>query len=111
MQRLLRRAMRHRPDRIIVGEVRGGEALAAIKAWNTGHPGGVATIHANDANADDALDRMQMLVAEAAAGDMRRLIAKAINLIVVIARDAQVPAGRRVVQLVRVTDFANGSYQ
>ena len=47
MLRLLKATMRLRPDRIIVGEVRGGEALALLKAWNTGHPGGVCTVHAN----------------------------------------------------------------
>ena len=47
MQRLLKATMRLRPDRIIVGEVRGGEALALLKAWNTGHPGGICTVHAN----------------------------------------------------------------
>ncbi|MFY9876847.1 MAG: P-type conjugative transfer ATPase TrbB, partial [Rhodomicrobium sp.] len=49
LRRLLRSTMRYRPDRIIVGEVRGGECLDLLKAWNTGHPGGVATVHANDA--------------------------------------------------------------
>jgi type IV secretion system protein VirB11 len=51
MQRLLKATMRLRPDRIIVGEVRGGEALSLLKAWNTGHPGGVCTVHANYARA------------------------------------------------------------
>src|SRR5713101_3586947 len=46
LTRLVRATMRLRPDRIIIGEVRGGEALALLKAWNTGHPGGVTTIHA-----------------------------------------------------------------
>lgn len=49
MTRLLRATLRLRPDRIVVGEVRGAEALALLKAWNTGHPGGVGTVHANDA--------------------------------------------------------------
>jgi Flp pilus assembly CpaF family ATPase len=51
MTRLVRTTMRLRPDRIIIGEVRGGEALVLLKAWNTGHPGGVTTIHANSAMA------------------------------------------------------------
>ena len=54
--------MRLRPDRIIVGEVRGGEALALLKAWNTGHPGGVCTVHANSARA--GLNRVEQLIAE-----------------------------------------------
>ena len=49
MTDLLRMTLRLRPDRIIIGEVRGPEALAMLKAWNTGHPGGVATDHANSA--------------------------------------------------------------
>ena len=44
---LVRSTLRLRPDRIIVGEVRGPEALDMLKAWNTGHPGGIATVHAN----------------------------------------------------------------
>jgi type IV secretion system protein VirB11 len=62
MQRLLKATMRLRPDRIIVGEVRGGEALALLKAWNTGHPGGVCTVHANHARA--GLQRIEQLIAE-----------------------------------------------
>ena len=60
MTDLLRMTLRLRPDRIIIGEVRGPEALAMLKAWNTGHPGGVATIHAN--SAADALRRIEDLV-------------------------------------------------
>jgi len=55
--------MRLKPDRISVGEVRGGEALTLLKAWNTGHGGGFATLHANDAYA--ALLRLESLIAEA----------------------------------------------
>ncbi|OYV47688.1 MAG: P-type conjugative transfer ATPase TrbB, partial [Burkholderiales bacterium 21-58-4] len=60
MTRLLRATMRLRPDRIVVGEVRDGSALALLKAWNTGHPGGVGTVHANDASA--ALIRVGQLI-------------------------------------------------
>src|SRR5688500_18901797 len=49
MLQLLKATLRLRPDRILVGEVRGAEALVLLKAWNTGHPGGLATVHANDA--------------------------------------------------------------
>ena len=63
MTRLVRTTMRLRPDRIVIGEVRGSEALALLKAWNTGHPGGVTTIHANSAKA--ALTRLSSLVQEA----------------------------------------------
>ncbi|MCL1876393.1 MAG: P-type conjugative transfer ATPase TrbB [Synergistaceae bacterium] len=61
LNKLLRATMRLRPDRIIVGEVRGGEALDLLKSWNTGHPGGFGTIHANSAAA--ALTRLEQLIA------------------------------------------------
>jgi type IV secretion system protein VirB11 len=86
MQRLLKGTMRLRPDRIVVGEVRGAEALAMLKAWNTGHPGGLCTVHANSATA--ALKRIEHLVAETTPANMRAVIAEAINLIVPIARTA-----------------------
>jgi type IV secretion system protein VirB11 len=82
MADLVRSTLRLRPDRIIVGEVRGGEALDMLKAWNTGHPGGVATVHANSAKS--ALYRLEQLIQEAVATVPRRLIADAIDLIVFI---------------------------
>ena len=80
---LVRSTLRLRPDRIIVGEVRGPEALDLLKAWNTGHPGGIATVHANSAHA--ALYRLEQLIQEAVAIPPRRLIAEAIDLVVFIA--------------------------
>ncbi|WP_444822918.1 ATPase, T2SS/T4P/T4SS family, partial [Vibrio parahaemolyticus] len=62
MKQLLRVTLRYRPDRILVGEVRGGEALDLLKAWNTGHPGGVATIHANSAAL--GLERLEQCIEE-----------------------------------------------
>ncbi len=59
---LLRMALRYRPDRIVVGEVRGGEAYDLLQAWNTGHPGGVSTLHAD--SAEDALYRLEALVTQ-----------------------------------------------
>jgi type IV secretion system protein VirB11 len=82
MADLVRSTLRLRPDRIIVGEVRGGEALDMLKAWNTGHPGGIATVHAN--NARSALYRLEQLIQEAAVAVPRRLIAEAIDLILFI---------------------------
>jgi len=79
---LIRSTLRLRPDRIIVGEVRGPEALDMLKAWNTGHPGGIATLHANSAKA--ALYRLEQLIQEAVVSIPRRLIAEAIDLIVFI---------------------------
>ena len=82
MADLVRSTLRLRPDRIIVGEVRGGEALDMLKAWNTGHPGGIATVHANSARS--ALYRIEQLIQEAVVNVPRRLIAEAIDLIVFI---------------------------
>jgi type IV secretion system protein VirB11 len=79
---LVRSTLRLRPDRIVVGEVRGGEALDMLKAWNTGHPGGIATVHANSARA--ALYRIEQLIQEAVTIVPRRLIAEAIDLVVFI---------------------------
>ncbi len=80
---LVRSTLRLRPDRIIVGEVRGSEALDMLKAWNTGHPGGIATVHANSARA--ALYRLEQLIQEAVVTVPRRLIAEAIDIVVFIA--------------------------
>jgi type IV secretion system protein VirB11 len=108
MQRLLRATMRLRPDRIIVGEVRGGEALVLLKAWNTGHPGGASTVHANHARA--GLRCLEQLIAEVSRAPMRALIAEAVNLIVSIAKTDEAP-GRRVDEVVAVRGVANGEYQ
>jgi len=101
LTRLVRTTMRLRPDRIIIGEVRGAEALALLKAWNTGHPGGVTTIHANSAKA--ALTRLSSLVQEAGVPPQPELIAETINLLAFIVRTA---AGRRVRELARVEGYS-----
>ncbi len=82
MANLVKSTLRLRPDRIIVGEVRGPEALDMLKAWNTGHPGGVATIHANSAK--DGLFRLEQLIGEVSANIPRAFIASAIDLLVFI---------------------------
>jgi type IV secretion system protein VirB11 len=82
MADLVRSTLRLRPDRIVVGEVRGPEALDMLKAWNTGHPGGIATVHANSARS--ALYRLEQLIQEAVVTVPRRLIADAIDLVVFI---------------------------
>lgn len=98
LTRLVRATMRLRPDRIIVGEVRGGEALDLLKAWNTGHPGGIATIHAN--SAASALTRLEQLIGERTTQIPRELIAEAVDIVVFIAKT---PKGRAVRDIVRVT--------
>ncbi|MBV8181262.1 MAG: P-type conjugative transfer ATPase TrbB [Mycobacterium sp.] len=100
LTRLVRASMRLRPDHIIIGEVRGGEALALLKAWATGHPGGVTTVHANSARG--ALTRLSSLVQEAGVPPQPELIAETINLIAFIERTA---TGRRVTELVRLEGY------
>ncbi|WP_214654947.1 P-type conjugative transfer ATPase TrbB [Sphingomonas albertensis] len=79
---LVRSSLRLRPDRIPIGEVRGAEALDLLKAWGTGHPGGIGTIHAGSALG--ALRRMEQLIQEAVVTVPRALIAETINLIAVL---------------------------
>jgi len=93
-------AMRYRPDRIIVGEVRDGSALELLKAWNTGHPGGLATIHANDTRA--MLDRLCQLIEEIVYPAPRALVAQTVHLCVHIRRDKSHPAGRSISGIDRV---------
>ena len=107
MTDLVRSTLRLRPDRIIVGEVRGPEALDMLKAWNTGHPGGIATVHANSAVA--ALYRLEQLVQEADVTVPRQLIAEAIDLIVFIAGRG---TNRRIETVAHVTGLdAAGAYR
>ncbi|NNM65767.1 MAG: P-type conjugative transfer ATPase TrbB [Burkholderiales bacterium] len=103
MTRLLRATMRLRPDRIVVGEVRDGSALALLKAWNTGHPGGVGTVHANDASA--ALIRIGQLIQEAGVPPNPELISEAVNIVVSIKRTA---TGRKVEEVVAVRGWSAG---
>jgi type IV secretion system protein VirB11 len=97
MRDLVQMTLRLRPDRIVVGEVRDGAALEVLKAWNTGHPGGLLTVHAN--SAEDALARLEDLAMESAAHPPRRLIASAVDMIVFIARTE---SGRRITSIVEV---------
>lgn len=80
MQTLTKVCMRYAPKRIIVGEVRDKAALELLKAWNTGHPGGIGTLHAN--SAEEALMRLEELVEEAGNGEKRKLIGRAVDLVV-----------------------------
>ena len=100
MTRLLKVTMRLAPDRIVVGEVRDGAALALLKAWNTGHPGGIATVHANNAAA--GLTRIQQLVSEANTAPMQPLIAEAINVVLFLKKTK---TGRRLQEIRRVTGY------
>jgi type IV secretion system protein VirB11 len=106
MADLVRSTLRLRPDRIIVGKVRGAEALDMLKAWNTGHPGGIATVHANSAWA--ALYRLEQLIQESVVTVPRRLIAEAIDLVVFIRGRG---TARQIETIAQVTGLdADGDY-
>ena len=108
---LVRNSLRMRPDRIIIGEVRGPEALDMLQAMNTGHEGSLTTIHANDT--DDALSRLEVMVSmagfELPVAVIRRYVGSAINLVIHVAR---LKGGvRRVMRISEVVGLENGEYQ
>jgi type IV secretion system protein TrbB len=104
---LVRSSLRLRPDRIPIGEVRGAEALDLLKAWGTGHPGGIGTIHAG--SAIGALRRLEQLIQEAVVTVPRALIAETIDLVAVLSgRGSQ----RRLAELARVDGIGpDGDYR
>jgi pilus assembly protein CpaF len=110
IRQLLRNSLRMRPDRILVGEVRGSEALDMLQAMNTGHDGSMSTIHSNSAR--DALSRLETMVMMASIDipfeAVRAQIASAVNLIV---HQARMPDGRRkVAQIAEVVGYdSNGA--
>ncbi len=99
---LLRATLRLRPDRIVVGEVRDKSALALLKAWNTGHPGGIGTVHANSTST--ALIRMGQLIQEAGVPAAPELISEAVDLVISINRSS---TGRRVEEVAEVTNWSS----
>lgn len=104
---LVRSSLRLRPDRIPIGEVRGAEALDLLKAWGTGHPGGIGTIHAGSALG--ALRRMEQLIQEAVVTVPRALIAETIDLIAVLSGRG---ANRHLAELARVEGLGpDGDYR
>jgi type IV secretion system protein TrbB len=103
---LVRSSLRLRPDRIPIGEVRGAEALDLLKAWGTGHPGGIGTIHAGTALG--ALRRLEQLIQEVVVTVPRALIAETINVVAVLSGRG---ADRRLAELAAVTGLtASGDY-
>ena len=104
---LVRSSLRLRPDRIPIGEVRGSEALDLLKAWGTGHPGGIGTIHAG--SGIGALRRLEQLIQEAVVTVPRALIAETIDLVAVLAGRG---AARRLTELARVEGLGpDGDYR
>ena len=105
---LVRSSLRLRPDRIPIGEVRGAEALDLLKAWGTGHPGGIGTIHAGTALG--AMRRLEQLIQEAVVTVPKALIAETIDLVAVLrGRGSE----RRLSELASVAglDPATGDYR
>lgn len=104
---LVRSSLRLRPDRIPIGEVRGSEALDLLKAWGTGHPGGIGTIHAGTALG--ALRRLEQLIQEAVVTVPRALIAETIDLVAVLSGRG---SARRLAELARVEGLTpDGDYR
>ena len=107
MRDLVKGSLRMRPDRIIIGEVRDGCALDLLKSWNTGHPGGICTLHAN--SAQSAPSRLEDLIQEVVANAPINLIVEAIDLIVFIERVPKL--GRKIENIYKLEGYSNGKYQ
>lgn len=101
MQTLTKVCMRYAPKRIIVGEVRDKAALELLKAWNTGHPGGIGTLHAN--SAEETLMRLEELVEEAGNGEKRKLIGRAVDLVVFMEKTKD--NARKLSKIIEVKEF------
>lgn len=107
LSELVRSSLRLRPDRIPIGEVRGAEALDLLKAWSTGHPGGIGTIHAG--SGIGALRRLEQLIQEAVVTVPRALIAETIDIIAVLSGRG---TARRLAELARVEGLGpDGDYR
>lgn len=106
MRKLIKTAMRYRPDRILIGEVRGGEALDLLRSWNTGHSGGITTLHANHAAA--ALLRIEQLISEVSVSPMSALIGEAVDVVVHMQELGRV--GRQVTEVIQVNGYHKEEY-
>jgi len=106
MRDLTREILIYSPDRIVMGEVRGGEALDLLKAWATGHPGGITTLHAG--SAAGALTRLEHLVQEAVVKVHPALIAEAVDIVVFLSRSA---GHRTLDDIIRVRGLRGSEYE
>ncbi|AIL64739.1 Conjugative transfer protein TrbB [Rickettsiales bacterium Ac37b] len=106
--KVLRTTLRLRPCRIIIGEIRGSEANSLIKAWNTGHPGGISTIHANSAYS--GLIRLEQLIKEAGIKPIPEIIAETIKMVIFIERINMFP-WRKVREIVKVKAYKHNQYR
>lgn len=102
---LVKVSLRLSPDRIVIGEVRGPEALDLLKAWNTGHSGGVSTVHANSASL--GLSRLEQLVQESGVQVSRSLISEAVSVLIYMEK---IGAKRALVNILEVKDYKRGDY-
>jgi len=103
MNDLIFDSMRMRPDRIVIGEVRGKEAHSLIKAWNTGHHGGLSTIHAN--SSQSGLLRLEQLVMEAGVVPVPEAIVEAVNVLVFIQKTDNSKKGRKVTSILNLNGY------
>ncbi|WP_298030579.1 P-type conjugative transfer ATPase TrbB [uncultured Desulfovibrio sp.] len=101
MRQLAKVSMRYAPRRILVGEVRDAAALELLKLWNTGHPGGIGTFHAD--SAEEALERLEELVEEAGVGPKQKLIGRAVDLIIHMEKTRE--NTRRLASIISVNNF------
>ena len=105
MQDLLKSCMRYRPDRIIIGEIRSGEALDLLTAWNSGHPGGISTIHSD--TPVGGLKQLEQYIQRVSVSKQQELIAMTVNYLVVIVKENNT---RVVKEIKEVKGFENGKY-
>ena len=101
MRKLAKVSMRYAPKRILVGEVRDAAALEMLKLWNTGHPGGISTFHAD--SAEEALERLEELVEEAGLGPKQKLIGRAVDLAVYMEKTSD--NRRQISSIIKVNRF------
>lgn len=100
MNELLRMSLRLSPRRIVVGEVRGKEALTLLKAWNTGHDGGCATLHSDSAL--ESLYRLEQMISEISVSPQQRTIGQAVGMVIYIKKDG---VKRKVSEIIRVKKY------
>ena len=100
MEDCLRQVLRMTPDRIVVGEVRGKEALSLLKAWNTGHDGGCATVHSD--SAEETLYRLEQMIAEVSVNPQPAMIGRSVDMIIYIKKEG---IKRRIDEIIHVKGY------
>ncbi len=104
--KLFESTMRQRPDRIIVGEIRGAEALNLLIAWNSGHPGGLCTIHSD--TAEGGLEQLEQYIQITSVSAQEKLIGKTVDLIIVLKK---IGLERKITEIVKVNGWENKKYK